>query len=47
MFVVVSLRVVVAGYNTRLAIYDLNGEEITPAGEWPVDKDMVISNIIT
>jgi len=35
-----SLRVVVAGYNTRLGIYDLTGEEISPAGEWHVDKDM-------
>ena len=43
MFVVVSLRVVVAGYNTRLGIYELTGEEIRPAGEWHVDKDMVIT----
>jgi len=35
-----SLRVVVAGYNTRLGIYELTGEEVTPAGEWHVDKDM-------
>ena len=32
-----------AGYNTRLGIYDLTGEEISPAGEWHVDKDMVTS----
>ena len=38
------MRVVVAGYNTRLGIYTLTGEEIAPAGDWHVDQDMVISS---
>ena len=35
-----SLRVVVAGYNKDLAVFEVTGEEISPAGEWRVDQDM-------
>jgi len=31
-----SLRVVVSGYNTQLATYNVQGSELSPAGEWDV-----------
>ena len=35
-----SLKVVVAGYSKALAVYEVTGEELSPAGEWVVDQDM-------
>ena len=34
-----SLKVVVSGYNTRLATYEVTGSELTPSGEWDVGAD--------
>ena len=34
-----SLRVVVSGYNTRLATYEVEGTMLTPSGEWDVGED--------
>ena len=35
-----SLRVVVAGYNKDLAVFEVTGEEISSIWEWRVDQDM-------
>merc|ERR1712038_1965886 len=34
-----SLKVVVSGYNTRLATYDVRGSELSPSGEWDVGAE--------
>jgi len=34
-----SLKVVVSGYNTRVATYDVRGGELSPSGEWDVGAE--------
>eukprot|EP00092_Neocalanus_flemingeri_P008116 GFUD01008756.1.p1 GENE.GFUD01008756.1~~GFUD01008756.1.p1 ORF type:complete len:351 (+),score=110.46 GFUD01008756.1:40-1092(+) len=34
-----QLRVVVSGYNTRLATYEVTGDTLTPSGEWDVGAE--------
>ena len=34
-----SLKVVVSGYNTRIATYEVSGSSLTPSGEWDVGAD--------